>query len=134
MGLKLRHSCNLLTTLLKNKHDVGALVVASQDTLIDLNNRLLKLVSPTGLDTVQLSMDRLLEQNNRDYLRNTMMSQEEIFKQQVKCYFPKVRMFLVSCFMTKIEVMLLSPYREQEIICTNVIYKRLAHFSSVLFD
>lgn len=83
MGLKLQPSCNLLTTLLKNNRDAGPLIFTSQDTRIDLNNRLRKLVSLTGLEQVQGSMDRLLEQNNRECVRNTMMRQEEIFKQQV---------------------------------------------------
>lgn len=85
MGLKLQPSCNLLTTSLKNNRDAGPLIFTSQDTRIDLNNRLQKFDSLTGLEQVQGgSMDRLFKQNNRECLRNTMMRQEEIFKQQVQ--------------------------------------------------
>ncbi|ONK69580.1 uncharacterized protein A4U43_C05F24460 [Asparagus officinalis] len=84
MGLKLQPSSNLLTTFLKNNHDVGALIFTSQDTKLDLNNRSRKLVGSTGFDQIPVSMERVLEQNSKERMRNTMMRQEEIFKQQVR--------------------------------------------------
>lgn len=62
---------------------MGVVIFSAQDCWTVLNNRLLELVATAGLDQVQGLMDRFLEQNNRERVRNTMIKQEEMFKEQV---------------------------------------------------
>lgn len=85
MGRKLQYSRYLFIKLLNRNCDAASVVVLkSQDTWINFKNSFLKVLIGLVLSIIQLSMDKLFEQNNRERVRNTMLRQEEIFKQQVQ--------------------------------------------------
>lgn len=81
MGLKLKNSCNLLNGLLK--HDYGVFL-NSEAIQNELNCQLHSKETCSDLNKICESMDRFSEQCNRESIKNIMLKQEEIFKQQVR--------------------------------------------------
>lgn len=83
MGIKLHGTHNAFTTLLKNnRHVVTTIDPSIIDSWGRFNNILLKAGTQSAFDYLQeLSMERL--QNYRELVRNTMLSHEETFRQQV---------------------------------------------------
>ncbi|KAF8392875.1 hypothetical protein HHK36_021114 [Tetracentron sinense] len=81
MGTELQYAVHLLATLPKNNCDA----INTSDAREFFKNRLLKEnTQRIGFDKLQDSMDRFLEEYNRESLRKTMLTHEEIFKDQVR--------------------------------------------------
>ncbi|KAI3932622.1 hypothetical protein MKW98_012593 [Papaver atlanticum] len=81
MGKEFEYAVGFLASLKRIK-TCGAVTNSSSNSTKNLNKRLLihKLASA---DQNQHYMDRLLEQYDKEYVRTTMLKQEEIFKEQV---------------------------------------------------
>ncbi|KAH0458698.1 hypothetical protein IEQ34_011512 [Dendrobium chrysotoxum] len=84
MGLKLKKPCNLLNTLLKHNHEVFTVTLNSQAIQNKLNCKLNSKEICSDFSNIHKSMDRFSEQCNRESIKNIMLKQEEIFKQQVR--------------------------------------------------
>ncbi|KAK1275442.1 hypothetical protein QJS04_geneDACA004026 [Acorus gramineus] len=83
MGTTLQYSVNLIANIPKNSTDA---INTGQETghfLSYFENKHPKEEPQTGFDQLQESMDMLLEQCNREIIRNTMLKHEEVFKDQV---------------------------------------------------
>ncbi|XP_010929279.1 uncharacterized protein [Elaeis guineensis] len=83
MGTKLHGNHNVFTALLNNNHHVVTIDPNTSGNWDRFKNILLKEGNQTAFNCIQeLSMDTF--QNNRESIRNTMLRQEEIFRQQVQ--------------------------------------------------
>ncbi|OVA00920.1 hypothetical protein BVC80_9081g85 [Macleaya cordata] len=82
MGTELQHPVDLLTTLKRIKTCES--VTNSGCWEIFKNRSVKHKLTSTETDQLQHSMDRLLEQYDRESVRTTMLKQEEIFKEQVQ--------------------------------------------------
>ncbi|KAK1315848.1 hypothetical protein QJS10_CPA05g02373 [Acorus calamus] len=84
MGTTLQqYSSNLLAKFPKNDTDAIDIGQETGHYLGYSENKLLKEKVRTGFNQLQESMDRLLEQCNRETVRNTMLKHEEVFREQV---------------------------------------------------
>lgn len=81
MGTDLQNTLNPLGPLQKGNGDALNIVGVPADSWAYLKKRFLR-ENLTSFNWLQESMDRLLEQYNRDSLREMMLKQEGIFKEQ----------------------------------------------------
>lgn len=82
MGTKLQYALNLLSTP-SNNHD-RSINIETTDAWVCSRKSVLKDSVRIGFNQLQESMDRMLQQYNRESLKKTMLNQEEIFKEQVR--------------------------------------------------
>lgn len=81
MGTELQYALNLFSTSSKNHGDIVNIKTAEFWT--SSTKGLLKNKFQTGVNQIRESMERMLEQYNRESMKKTMLKQEEIFKEQV---------------------------------------------------
>lgn len=82
MGTELQYVLNLLSTLSTKHGDIVKIRTAEFSPIS--RKGLLKDKFQTGFSQIQESMERMLEQHNRESMKKTMLKQEEIFKEQVR--------------------------------------------------
>lgn len=101
MGTELQYVLNPLAALLKKNVDALNPEGDIGESWAYSRERFSKENITTGFDWLQESMDRKLEQYNRESVRKMMLKQEKIFKEQVKMIqvsYSLLRVHLCQCF------------------------------------
>lgn len=104
MGTELQYVLNPLPALLKRNVDALNTKGDIRDSWAYSRERFFKENITTGFDWLQKSMDRMLEQYNRESVKKMMLKQEKIFKEQVKMIQVSsslLRVHLCQCFKRK---------------------------------
>ncbi|XP_058068006.1 uncharacterized protein LOC131217197 [Magnolia sinica] len=83
MGTELQYALDPLATLPQNDRNAVTVAFKTSNPWAYSRQRFLE-ENRTGSDKIQESMDKSLEQYNRESVRKTMLKQEEIFKDQVR--------------------------------------------------
>ncbi|XP_077236794.1 ras guanine nucleotide exchange factor Q-like protein [Tasmannia lanceolata] len=84
MGTKLHHALNPLATFPKNNGDSVDIGFDTTESWDCSTERIQKENTRTSFNQLQESMDRLLEQCNKESVRKMMLKHEEIFNEQVQ--------------------------------------------------
>lgn len=103
MGTELQYVLNPLATLPERNVDALNVKGDSADSWASSRERFFKENISAGFHRLQESMDRMLEQYNKESVKKMMMKQEKMFREQVKMTIKSMsllRVYFNQCFKT----------------------------------